>query len=256
MLDENNIFFDEEYNFWEVLSMLFKSFLNGLKKEAVSKVSIPVGPEQIMNDEESFQAGPIITIAREFGSGGREIAMKVSQKLKYDFYDKEKIVETARKKGIDTSLFEQLDESKMDSFWFHVSPKEYDMVGSSNSFEQRLDNDKMFMIQSDTIRDVAKKGNVVFVGRCASYILKNKAKKIFVTAGLEDKINRVEKRYQLNRENAMKLIEKADEMRENYYDYYTNTKWNAPENYDLVIDVSKLGIEGAVNKIVKYIHEN
>ena len=229
--------------------MLWKDFLEVFKKETLKKQET----QEVISQEESVEAGPIITIAREFGSGGREIAMKVSQKLKFDFYDKEKIVETAKKNGIDTSLFEQLDESKMDSFWLKVSPKEYDIPESSDSFATKMDNDKMFMIQSDTIRNVAQKGNAVFVGRCASYILKNKAKKIFITAGLEDKIQRVEKRYELSREKAKHLIQLADEKREKYYDYYTNTKWNAPENYDLVIDVSKTGIDGAVNKIVKYV---
>ena len=81
--------------------------------------------------------------------------------------------------------------------------------------------------------------------------MKNQAKKIFITAGLEDKIKRVEKRYEINRDKAIDLIKMADKKREKYYDYYTNSKWNAPENYDLIIDVSKTGIDGAVNQIVK-----
>lgn len=207
-------------------------------------------------EKEIAERGPIITIAREFGSGGREIAMKVSEKLKLDFYDKEKIVETAKKNGIDTALFKQLDESKMDSFWFNVSSMEYDIPEKTDSFEQKINNDKMFMIQSDTIRDVAKKGNVVFVGRCASYILKNAAKKIFITANMEDKIKRIKKRYNMEREKAIELINQANEKREKYYDYYTNTAWNAKENYDLVVNVSETGIDGAVEEIVKFVTKN
>ncbi|MBQ9313577.1 MAG: cytidylate kinase-like family protein [Clostridia bacterium] len=235
--------------------MLVKELLSGLRKD-ITKKKTNVKKEEVVKEKESVEAGPVITIAREFGSGGREIAMKVSQKLKFDFYDKEKIIETAKKNGIDTSLFEQLDESKIDSFWYQVSPKEYDIPENSDSYEVKVNNDKMFMIQSDTIREIAQKGNAVFVGRCASYILRNTAKKVFITAGLEDKIKRVEKRYGLSRDKAINLIQTADKKRENYYDYYTNTKWNAPENYDLIIDVSKTGIDGAVNKIVKYVNEN
>lgn len=233
---------------------MLKEFFYGLRKNDAKEIAEK--KEKIINHEEKIEAGPIITIAREFGSGGREIAMKVSQKLKFHYYDKEKIIEVAKKKGIDTSLFEQLDESKIDDFWLHISPQEYDIPEIANSMEQKINNDKMFMIQSDTIRNIAENGNAVFVGRCASYILKNKAKKIFITAGLEDRIKRVQKRYELNRDKAVELINNADKKREKYYDYYTNTKWNAPENYDLVIDVSKIGIDGAVNKIVKYVNES
>lgn len=232
--------------------MLFKDFFNGLRKN--ENLVEEVKETNIENNEESIKVGPVITIAREFGSGGREIAIKLSQRLNYDFYDKEKIIEAAKQKGIDTELFEQLDEKKMDSFWINVSPKDYDIQEKADTYEQRVNNDKMFMIQSDAIRTLAQKGNAVFVGRCASYILKNQAKKVFITAGIEDKIKRVEKRYDLARNRAINLIKIADEKREKYYDYYTNTKWNAPENYDLVIDVSKTGIDGAVDKIVQFIN--
>ena len=144
----------------------------------------------------------------------------------------------------------------MDSFWFKLSPLAYDMPKDVDSYEQKVSNDKMFMIQSDVIRNIAKKGNAVFVGRCASYILKGSAKKVFIMASLDDRVKRVEKRYKLNESNALALIESADEKREKYYDYYTNTKWNAPENYDLVIDVSETGIDGAVDKIVELMKED
>ena len=209
-----------------------------------------------ISGDNNIKTGPIITIAREFGSGGREIAEKVASKLKFRFYDKEEIVKTAKENGIDTKLFEQVNEKNMDSFWFNVSPLSYDIQEDTDSFEQKVNNDKMFMIQSDTIREVAKKGNVVFVGRCASYILKNDAIKIFITAKMEDKIERIKKRYNLSKEESIKLIELANKKREKYYDYYTNTKWNAPENYDLIINVSEIGIDGAVNKIVKYVEKH
>ena len=209
-----------------------------------------------ISEDNNIKVGPIITIAREFGSGGREIAEKVANKLKFKFCDKEEIIKTAKENGIDTKLFEQVNEKNMDSFWFNVSPLSYDIQEDTDSFEQKVNNDKMFMIQSDTIREIAKKGNVVFVGRCASYILKNDATKIFITAKMEDKIERIKKRYNLSKEESIKLIELANKKREKYYDYYTNTKWNAPENYDLIIDVSGTGIEGAVNKIVKYVEKH
>ena len=80
-----------------------------------------------ISEDNNIKAGPIITIAREFGSGGREIAEKVANKLKFKFYDKEEIIKTAKENGIDTKLFEQVNEKNMDSFWFNVSPLSYDI---------------------------------------------------------------------------------------------------------------------------------
>ena len=150
-------------------------------------------------------------------------------------------------------MFEQLDEKNMDKFWFTVSKMAYDIPLDANSFEAKVCNDKMFMIQSDTIRELAKGGNVVFVGRCASYILKHIAKKVFVVANMDDRIKRIEKRYKLSKDEAKKLIEVADKKREKYYDYYTNTKWNDFNNYDLVLNISEIGIDGAVDKIVDFV---
>ena len=138
--------------------MLWRKIFTRMKKEHTDE-KVKTSEVEI-NTKEEIKTGPIITIAREFGSGGREIALKVSQKLNLDFYDKEKIIETAKKKGIDTELFQQLDETKVDGFWLYVSPKEYDFENTSNSIEEKMNNDKMFMIQSDTIRDIAKKGNL------------------------------------------------------------------------------------------------
>lgn len=228
----------------------FSVFFANLKKKNIKedkKIS------KIPDEQKEVKKGEIITIAREFGSGGREVALKLSEKLGYKFYDKEGIVDAAKKNGIDEDLFEQLDEKNMDKFWFTVSKLAYDIPLDATSFEAKVCNDKMFMIQSDTIRELAKEGNVVFVGRCASYILKHIAKKIFIVADMEDRIKRIEKRYDLSKDEAQKLIEVADKKREKYYDYYTNTKWNDVKNYDLVLNVSEFGIDGAVDKILEFI---
>ena len=224
----------------------FSIFSKKTKKEKVKEDNKII---KIPDEQKDVPKGKVITIAREFGSGGREVALKVAEKLGYKFYDKEGIISIAKDKGIDAELFEQVDEKNMDKFWFTVSKMAYDIPSDDNSFEAKVCNDKMFMIQSDTIRELAKTGNVVFVGRCASYILKHIAKKVFVIADMDDRIKRIEKRYNLSKEEAKKLIEVADKKREKYYDYYTNTKWNDFKNYDLVLNVSEIGIDGAVNKI-------
>lgn len=225
------------------------------KKNKNKKDKVEDANKQPIAKKEIVQNGAIITIAREFGSGGREVAVKVAQKLNYRFYDKEGIIAEAKENGIDTKLFSQVDEKNMDDFWFKVSPMAYDIHEETDSFEQKASNDKMFMIQSDTIRKLAEGGGVVFVGRCASYILKNKAKKIFVVADINDRIARIKQRYDLSTKKAKKLIEIADKKRENYYDYYTNSKWNDIKNYDLVLDVSQTGIEGAVERIIELVKQ-
>lgn len=229
----------------------FEKFFGNIKNAKDTKEHVT--QDKNVNEEINVSIGPVITIAREFGSGGREIAEKVAKKLDFKFYDKEQIIKVAKESGIDTDLFEQVDENSMDKFWFTVSKMAYDIPNDENSFETKVSNDKMFMIQSDAIRSLAKNGNAVFVGRCASYILKNRAKKIFIIAEMKDRIKRIEKRYKLNEIEARKLIEVADKKREKYYDYYTNSQWNDMKNYDLVINVSEMGIDGAVEKIVKLV---
>lgn len=236
--------------------MTFFEKIFGSKKSTKQTKKDVIQDKKVSEKEESKYVGPVITIAREFGSGGREIAEKVAKKLGFDFYDKEQIIKVAKENGIDTVLFEQVDEKHMDKFWFTVSKMAYDIPNDDNSFDTKVSNDKMFMIQTDTIRELSKKGSAVFVGRCASYILRNKAKKVFITAEMEDRVKRIEKRYKLSKEESKKLIETADKKREKYYDYYTNSKWNDISNYDLVINVSEIGIEGAVEKIVKLIKED
>ena len=231
----------------------FKKIFGNMKSTKDAKEH--VAQDKKVSEEVEVTVGPVITIAREFGSGGREIAEKVAKKLDFKFYDKEQIVKAAKENGIDTDLFDQVDEKNMDKFWFTVSKMAYDIPSDENSFDTKVSNDKMFMIQSDVIRALAKRGNAVFVGRCASYILRNNAKKIFIIAKMDDRIKRIEKRYKLSKDEAKKLIETADKKREKYYDYYTNSKWNDVKNYDLVIDVSETGIDGAVDKIIDLVNK-
>ena len=197
--------------------MSFFEKIFGSKKHTKETKKQVTEDKKVSEEVKKEPVGPVITIAREFGSGGREIAEKVAKKLAFDFYDKEQIVKAAKENGIDTELFEQVDENHMDKFWFTVSKMAYDIPNDTNSFDTKVSNDKMFMIQSDTIRELSKKGNAVFVGRCASYILRNKAKKVFIIAEMNDRIKRIEKRYKLSKDEAKSLIETADKKREKYY---------------------------------------
>lgn len=206
--------------------------------------------ENIVSNDEP-KGGVVITIGRELGSAGRKVAKKVAEKLNYDYYDKEIITNAAKQSGIDENLFSQVDESDLDSFWFEFSADAYKKNEDKLSFKSMTAADKLFMIQSDTIREVASKGGCVIVGRCATYILKNTSKRIFICANEKDRIERIKRSYKVSEEEAKDIMVKSDKKRENYHSYYTNQDWKDPKGYDLVINTSELGVEKAVQKIIE-----
>lgn len=210
--------------------------------------------DNINNTACKEEQGPIITIGRELGSGGRKVAKLVAERLGYDYYDKEIITKAAKQSGLDENLFSQVDEADLDSFWFEFSKDAYE-ENKSKSFKEIAAADKLFMIQSDAIREVAKKGSSIIVGRCATYILKENSKRIFICANEKDRIERIKRSYKVSRDEAKTIMEKSDKKRENYHSYYTNQNWKDKENYDLYINTSEVGIEKAVEKIIKLIEK-
>lgn len=196
-----------------------------------------------------------ITISRQFGSGGHEIGDLLTKRLNMDFIDREVVTETARSSDIAQSVIESMDEKPTTSFLYSLvmglrpdklKPDEYDMPLPQ----------KVFLAEYNTIRRIASEKSAVFVGRCADYALKNKAHciRIFIFAPMESRIQRIEKRMNVERNRAIELIGKADKNRASYYNYYTGKKWGRAENYDICISSSLCGSEGtadALEKIVK-----
>ena len=164
-------------------SWIKKLFKTNLEDKKIEKDSNNPNEQQ-----ENINKGVVITIGRELGSAGRKVAKEVAQKLNYKYYDKEIITNAAKQSGIDENLFSQVDESDLDSFWFEFSTDAYKKTNKNSSFKEMTAADKLFMIQSDTIREVASKGGCVIVGRCATYILKNSSKKVFICADEKDRI--------------------------------------------------------------------
>lgn len=198
----------------------------------------------------------IITIGREFGSGGREIGEVVAAQLGIDFYDKKLIELASKKSGINKELFENVDESKSFSligslFGLRASPVSNVSAGCF------LSNETLFNIQSDVIRELASKGSSLFVGRCADYVLEeyDSCFHIFITADKEAKIERVCSRTGLDIEKATDLIEKVDKKRASYYNYFSNKVWGDIHSYDMSINSSLLGIEGTASLIVTLVKE-
>ena len=176
----------------------------------------------------------IITIAREYGSGGRLIAQKVAQKVGLVYYDNEVIDLAAREMGMDVDAIRKVAEQKSSSFMYTMS---------SSAFSLPL-NDQVFVMQSKIIRHLANHDLCIIVNGCADYILEDydDVLSIFIHAPLESRIRRVKEDYQEVHDDYKKYVTKRDKGRSNYYNYYTTKKWGHLKNFDLTIN-SDLGID-------------
>lgn len=192
----------------------------------------------------------VITIGRQYGSGGREIGVKLGEMLGFKVYDKELITLAAQKNGVDPDYLRRIDEKATNSLLYTLALGS-SVYGARNFGIDVPINDQLFMTQTEIIKNAAKEENCIFIGRCADYVLRNHENRIscFIYADMESRISRVCKRHELNRNDAIDLIGKTDKRRVNYYNFYTHRKWGRFENYDLSLNSSLLGIEGTVKVI-------
>ena len=184
----------------------------------------------------------IITIGREYGSGGRQIGQEVAKYFGIKCYDKELLEHAANDSGICKELFEHHDEKPTNSFLYSLVMDTYSFGYSSSGF-------------SDAIKKLAGEGPCVMVGRCADYALAdwNDCFSIFVHADLDWRINRIASKHGKTPKEAKDMITKTDKSRASYYNYYTNKKWGAARSYNLCIDSGKLGIDYATEAIIESI---
>lgn len=194
----------------------------------------------------------IITISREFGSGGREIGKKLADDLGIPFYDKELLEMASKESGICQELFVKNDESYTNSFLFSLVMGNYPVSADGRINPDMPLNHKIFLAQFETIKNIAKKGPCVIVGRCADYVLKNEPNIIdfFISGNTAEKKKRILERYDIEKNKAEDFIRKTDKRRASYYNYYTDMKWGEAKNYDLCINSSKTGVDGAI-KLMK-----
>lgn len=197
----------------------------------------------------------IITIGRQFGSGGREIGKLLADELKIKLYDKEMLAIAAKESGICEELFETHDEKPTNSFLYSLVMDTYSMGYSPNAFLDMPINHKIFLAQFDAIKKIANQGPCVLVGRCADYALESYENRVsvFIHADLPARIKRIARIYDLSDAKAKDLILKTDKKRASYYNYYSNKKWAEADSYDLCLDSSKLGIRGTADAILSYI---
>ncbi|MBE6631844.1 MAG: cytidylate kinase-like family protein [Ruminococcaceae bacterium] len=197
-----------------------------------------------------------ITIARQYGSGGREVGEKTAALLGYKYVDKELITLAAQKSGYHADVLKGIDEKATNSLLYTLAMGSSFFGGSHAGYNVDIPiNDKLFILQSDIIKSRLDESPCVFVGRCADYVLSEHDNRvsIFLYADTDSRISRVCERHNVGRDEAAKLIIKTDKRRMNYYNFYTGRKWGKFDNYHLSINTSKLGIDGTAEMIADFV---
>lgn len=194
----------------------------------------------------------VITIGREFGSGGREFGRLLAEKLGYEYYDKEIITEIAKKTSLSETYVKQIVEQTPHSLFPITTGNAFAYYGNNHLYNVQ----SIFREQTNVITEMAKKSDCVIVGRCADYILEDlNPFKIFIYADEKSKIERclkkVDEPESVNVKKLKKQIKNIDKNRARYYSFYTGKKWGDKLNYDICINTSDIEISEAVSVIEK-----
>ena len=189
----------------------------------------------------------IITIGRQHGSSGREIARLLAEKLNYKCYDKEIVDEAANHSDFSRDLIDAFDEKRMSAFILHAGG-----YGLNENFRLNM---QVVSAQFEAMRNIAEKGNCIFIGRCADYILRDHDDliSVFILGDMDERLKCLERRQGLDEVEARKKIKEVEKDRSSFYRYYSDQTWGDAQNYDMCINSSKLGVEGTVQVILDYI---
>ena len=195
----------------------------------------------------------VITISRQYGSGGRFIAKKLADRLGIPFYDNEIITMSAKESGYAENIFEKAEQMSSHSFLYSVS-----MFGSAAGVYGLPLSDKVFLVQSDIIKKCADAGPCVIVGRCADYVLRDYPDVInfYLYSDIDSKIERYKKYYNSENKSDKDIrdeIIRRDKKRGAYYNYYTTQRWGEIENYHLSVHTDSVGIDGCVDILEKFV---
>ena len=196
----------------------------------------------------------IITIGRQYGSGGHDIGKKLAEELNIPFYDRELLERAAKDSGLCQEIFENHDEKPTNSFLYSLVMDTYSMGYPSAACAEMPLNHKIFLAQFDAIKAIAKEGPCVIVGRCADYALSDfpDVVNVFLYADMQDRIVRIARRHDLTDAKAKDLIVKTDKRRASYYNYYTSKKWGEASGYDICLNTASLGIDGTIHVIKEF----
>jgi cytidylate kinase len=188
----------------------------------------------------------IITLGRQHGSNGHLIARRLAEELGYKCYDKEIVDEAAAASAFSKEIFDSYDEKRVSAYI--LSTPHY--IGMNEGFHLNM---QVAAAQFETMRRLAEKGDCIFVGRCADYVLRNRddVLRIFIMGDMETRIKTMMGRRSLSYDQARRLVREVDKDRSSYYKYHTDQIWGESENYDLCID-SRIGVQGTVDVIRAY----
>lgn len=199
----------------------------------------------------------IITISRQYGSGGREIGEKLAKILGIPFYDNELITRAAKESGFAESVFERAEEKATNSLLYSIAMGMGAYGSQDIGFSNLSLDDRIYLAQSDVIRKIAAEGPCVIVGRCADYILKDNPRvvNVFIWADIKSRVERATTKYNMPVTKAQENILKIDKRRANYYNYHATEKWGKAENYHLSIKSDFIGIDNAVEIIKLFVEK-
>lgn len=195
----------------------------------------------------------IVTISREYGSGGREIGKKLAEKLGFEFYDNALVDQIAKESGFAEEIIKDAGEyaSSGNSFLFSLS------MGNLSEVNIPSISSQIYLVQQRIINELAEKGNCVIVGRCADYILRNRSDvlNVFVHADMNFRKERIVSVYGEGGAKPEKLLKNKDKKRKTYYRYYTDSEWGVVQNYHLSLESSLFGIDKCVDIIANVVKE-
>lgn len=199
----------------------------------------------------------ILTFARQFGSGGHEVAEKVAKLLNIDFYDKELIAIAAKESGLSEHLFDGLEEKPTNSLLYSLVMGLQSGSSTYCRYGDVTGSDNIFRIQSQVIRSIAEKESCVIVGRCSDYVLRNEENlvSVFVRAGIDFRTERIMKSCDMKEKSALDYILKTDKRRSSFYNFYTNRIWGSVDNYDISVNTERVDTDGAAQVIVDYVKQ-
>lgn len=198
----------------------------------------------------------IITVSREFGSGGREIGEKLAMELGIPYYDKAIIDKTAKETGFCAEIIEKEEQRVTSSLLFNLATNSYTFGNMMSHYGQSL-SDQVFQAEAKVIKNLAAEGSCVIVGRCADYILKNQFPcfNVFICADFEKRCERAVRKYGVNKDDVNDIVKKTDKARIRHNQFYGSQDWGDARNYDVTINSGTVGIDNAV-AILKAAIEN
>ena len=197
----------------------------------------------------------VITIGRQFGSGGREIGSRLAEELGVGFYDKNILRMNSNESGIKESYYHLADERPGSRLLYKIIKGLTPELGAPSFGSDLVSADNLFRFQSEVIRKLAAEEDCMFIGRCADYVLEGTEGlvRMFLYGDMDYRVRRITEKEYFDQKDVKKNIKRIDRERRDYYRYYTGQDWQDMENYDVMLNTAVLGTEGTVRAVKAYL---